>query len=424
MLLFQLISHLLPLFVLVACALAAEDFYKILGVDKSCSERDLKKAYRTLSKKYHPDKATGDEKKFLEIAEAYEALSDPTTRKIYDQYGHDGLENHKRGGGGGGGHPQHDPFDLFSRFFGGSGHFGGGGGSGVRRGPDLEVRLHVPLRDFYVGKDTEFTIEKQQICEECEGTGSADGQVETCTKCAGRGMIIQKHMLAPGIFQQVQMQCDQCGGQGKSIKHKCKVCGGHKVIRGPTTLTATVERGTPKGHRLVFESEADEHPDHVAGNLYVYVMESEPAISEEADERRDGTFFRRKDDDLYWKEVLSLREAWMGDWTRNLTHLDGHLVQLSRRRGQVIQPGQVETIKGEGMPKFHHDEHVHEHDHDEEEFGNLYVEYTVVLPDQMDGGMEKEFHALWEKWRKKKGVDLQKDSGRPPPPVLPVKDEL
>jgi DnaJ-related protein SCJ1 len=351
------------------------------------------------------------------VAEAYEALSDPTTRKIYDQYGHEGLDNHKRGGGGGGGH--HDPLDLFSRFFGGGGHFGGGGG-GVRRGPDLEVKLHVPLRDFYVGRETEFTIEKQQICEQCEGSGSADGQVETCHKCGGRGMIIQKHMLAPGMFQQVQMACDQCGGQGKSIKHKCKTCDGKKVVRGPTTLTARIEKGMPQGHRIMFESEADEHPDHVAGNLYAYIMASEPMIHEDESQRTDGAFFRRKDDDLYWKEVLSLREAWMGGWTRNLTHLDGHVVQLSRTRGEVVQPGQMDSIEGEGMPIWH-DGHVHEHDHDAEEFGKLYVEYKVVLPDQMDSGMEKEFWTLWEKWRKKKGVDLAKDSGRPP---VTLRDEL
>ena len=419
MLLLSLLSKLLPLIALIALALAAnEDLYKILGLDKTCSDRDLKRAYKSLSKKYHPDKATGDEKKFLEIAEAYEALSDPTTRKIYDQYGHDGLANHKRGGQGGG--HAHDPFDLFSRFFGGSGHFGGGGGSGVRRGPDMDVRLNVPLRDFYNGRDMEFTLEKQQICDDCEGTGSEDGQVDPCSKCRGQGMIVQKHMLAPGIFQQVQMACDQCGGQGKTIKHRCKVCSGNKVIRKPVTLTASVEKGIPKGHKLVFENEADEHPDHVAGNLNVYVMELEPTLDEQDQSRNDGTFFRRKDQDLYWKEVLSLREAWMGEWTRNVTHLDGHVVQLSRKRGEVVQPNQVDSLRGEGMPTWQ-DGHVHEHDHDAEEFGRLFVEYVVVLPDQMERGMEKEFWAVWEKWRKKHGVNLGADIGRPP---VVVKDEL
>jgi len=418
MLLLRLISNLLPILALLSCSLAAEDLYKILGVDKSASDRDIKKAYRTLSRKYHPDKATGDEKKFIEVTEAYESLSDPTSRKIYDQYGHDGLNNHKRGGGA----QHHDPFDLFGRFFGGGGHFGGGGGSGVRRGPDLEVQLNIPLRDFYTGGETEFTIVKQLICETCEGSGSADGQVETCGHCGGRGIIIKKHMLAPGIFQQIQMACDHCGGQGKSIKHKCKVCGGSKVVRGPVTLTASIEKGMPKGYRITFESEADEHPDHVAGNLYANIMEETPSLHENYDHRTDGAFFRRKDADLYWNEVLSLREAWMGGWTRNLTHLDGHVVQLSRQRGEVVQPGQVDSISGEGMPNYH-EGHVHEHDQDHEEFGKLYVEYTVVLPDQMDSGMEKDFWALFEKWRKKKGIDLLKDSGRPLP-VVPPKDEL
>jgi DnaJ-related protein SCJ1 len=419
MLILLLLGRLLPLVALfTVCLATTEDLYKILGLDKSCDDRDLKKAYKTLSKKYHPDKASGDEKKFLDVAEAYEALSDPTTRKIYDQYGHDGLANHKRGGGGGG--HAHDPFNLFSRFFGGGGHFGGGGGSGVRRGPDMDVRLNVPLRDFYNGRDMEFTLEKQQICDDCDGSGSEDGQVDICSKCGGRGAVVQKHMLAPGIYQQVQMHCDQCNGQGKTIKHKCKVCGGNKVVRKPVTLTASLERGIPRGHRLVFENEADEHPDHVAGNLNVYVMESEPQLNEEDSSRNDGTFFRRKDQDLYWKEVLSLREAWMGDWTRNITHMDGHVVQLSRKRGEVVQPGQVDTIKAEGMPTYQSG-HVHEHDHDADEFGKLYVEYVVVLPDQTESGMEKEFWNVWEKYRKKSGVNLGADIGRP---LASIKDEL
>lgn len=421
----HLLTRLLPFLSLLALVLSAttQDLYKILQLDKSCNERDLKRAYRTLSKKYHPDKSTGDEQKFLEVAEAYEALSDPTTRKIYDQYGHDGLANHKRGGGG---QQQHDPFNLFSQFF------GGGGGrqqQGVRRGPDMEVRLKVPLRDFYTGKDVHFNLEKQQICDTCSGSGSADGHVETCSKCNGRGIVIQKHMLAPGMFQQIQTHCDKCGGQGKTIKKPCKTCNGAKVVRKQVELVAEIEAGMSSGHRLVFENEAEEHPDHVAGNLYVVLAELEATIDMADSEdgrmsRRDGTFFRRKERDLYYKEVLSLREAWMGEWTRNLTHLDGHIVQLSRKRGEVVQPSQVETVSGQGMPIWQ-DGHVHEHEEQQESHGRLFVEYAVVLPDQMESGMEKEFWAIWEKWRRKNGVDLLADSGRP---VVEVggsaKDEL
>ena len=362
----------------------------------------------------------GDEtahKKFVEIAEAYDVLSTPNTRKIYDQYGYEGLEQHRKGGSAGGG--GHDPFDIFSRFFGGGGHFGHG--QGHRKGPDMEVKLAVPLRDFYVGRDVEFQIEKQQICETCEGSGSADGKVETCDKCGGRGVIIQKHQLAPGMYQQVQMGCDKCGGKGKSIKKPCPVCHGHRVARKAVTTSATIEPGMSKGQRLVFENEGDESPDYVAGDLIVHLAEQDPPdLSANDEERIDGMFFKRKGKDLFWKEVLSLREAWMGDWTRNITHLDGHVVQLSRKRGEVVQPLAVETLKGEGMP-IYYEGHLHEQY--DEEFGNLFVEYIVVLPDQMESGMEKDFHALWEKWRRKNGVDLLTDSGRPVPEVK-IRDEL
>lgn len=345
--------------------------------------------------------------KFVVIAEAYEALVDPETRRIYDQYGHDGLKQHQQGGGRPGGH--HDPFDLFSRFFGGSGHFGHGGGE--RRGQNLEVRITIPLRDFYNGAETEFTIEKQAVCSACEGSGSADGQVETCNVCGGRGMRIQKHQLAPGIFQQVQSVCDACGGKGKTVKHPCPVCSGARVVREPETHQLHVERGMPRGVRITYENEADESPDWVAGDLIVQLQEGEPKLESEEGLRLDGNFFRRRGKDLFWREVLSLREAWMGDWERNLTHLDGHVVRLGRQRGEVVQPGLVEIVKGEGMPVWHRERE----DGDVDEFGALHVEYVVILPDQMESGMEKEFWSTWEKWRKKHGVDLHKDSGRPAP---------
>jgi DnaJ-related protein SCJ1 len=357
------------------------------------------------------------QQKFVEIAEAYEALSDPESRKIYDRYGYEGLKQRQQGGGGG---QHHDPFDLFSRFFGGGGHFGHQ--PGQRRGPDMEVRVGVPLKDFYNGHSTEFQLEKQQICEDCEGSGSADGQVDTCSACGGHGIQVKKHMLAPGIFQQVQVQCETCGGQGKTIKHKCPVCNGSRVVRKVNTFPLVIERGAPRGQKINYENDGDESPDWVAGDIHVTLVEKTPDLEEDNEMKVDGTFFRRKGDELYWKELLSLREAWMGDWTRNVTHLDGHVVQLSRNRGEVIQPGQVERITGEGMPKWHEDGDSVYH---KTEFGDLIVEYTIVLPDQMEKGMEKEFWDLWEKWRKKKGINLHKDSGRPEKPVIPEgKDEL
>lgn len=297
---------------------------------------------------------------------------------------------------------------MFSRFFGGKGHYGSH--SGHRRGPNAELKVEIALRDFYNGATTEFHWEKQHICEECEGTGSADGDVETCHTCAGRGILLQKIMLAPGMYQQTQAQCHACGGRGKTIKNRCPACGGERVVRKSTPVQLTVPRGVARDARVAYENEADASPDYVAGDLFVILAEKAPHLEEGNPDRVDGAFFHRRGDDLVWKEVISLREAWMGDWSRNLTHLDGHVVRIGRKRGEVVQPGHVDTIVGEGMPKWHEDGDSVYH---ETEYGNLFVEYVVVLPDQMESGMEKEFWSVWQKWRGKTGVDLHKDSGRP-----------
>lgn len=207
----------------------------------------------------------------------------------------------------------------------------------------------------------------------------------------------------------MQMRCDACGGRGKSFRNRCPVCQGQRVEKKPTTVSLKIDPGAARDSRVTYENEADESPDWVAGDLIVTLAEKAPSQEDNPD-RVDGIFFRRKGDDLYWTEILSLREAWMGDWSRNITHLDKHVVRLGRERGQVVQSGHVETIPGQGMPKWHEDGDSVYHQH---EFGNLYVTYEVVLPDQMESGMEKDFWALWQKWRLKKGVDLHKDSGRP-----------
>jgi len=411
------ISLLFLLACLALLVLGAEDYYKLLGLKKDASEREIKKAYRTLSKKFHPDKNPGDDtanKKFVEVAEAYEVLSDQETRKIYDQYGHDGVQQHKQGGGP---RQHNDPFDLFSRFFGGSGHFGHRGGE--RRGPNMEVHVAVPLRNFYSGLKTQFNIEKQAICSACEGSGSEDGHVETCSTCGGHGVRIQRQQLAPGLFQQVQIHCDKCGGKGKTIKHPCPICGGSRVVRETETHVLEIEKGMPQGVHITYENEGDESPDWVAGDLIVQLKEQDPVRGSEEHERTDGTFFRRRGKDLFWREVLSLREAWMGDWTRNITHLDGHVVQLSRKRGEVVQPNAVEVVKDEGMPIWAQ----HLETHEGLQYGDLHVEYVVVLPDMMEKSVEKEFWSIWEKHRTKSAVQLDAALGRKEGPIAMPNEE-
>ncbi|PHH82136.1 hypothetical protein CDD82_6894 [Ophiocordyceps australis] len=386
---------------------------QVLQVDKTATDKQLKSAYRKLSKKYHPDKNQGDEsahEKFVQVSEAYDVLSNQETRQIYDRYGHEGIKSHRQGGQGQG---NHDPFDLFSRFFGGHGHFGHS--SHEPRGHNVEVRVQVSLRDFYTGATTEFRWDKQVICETCQGSGSADGHVDTCPHCAGRGIRIVKQQLAPGMFQQMQMRCDACAGRGKTIKHKCPACDGARVVRTSTTVSLDIARGAPRDSRVVYENEADQSPDYVAGDLIVTLTEKPPEAEGNNPKKVDGIYFRRQGDDLYWTEILSLREAWMGDWQRNLTHLDGHLVRLSRPRGKVVQPGHVDTIADQGMPRWNEEED------DNLGYGKLYVTYEVVLPDQMDTKITNQFWDLWEKWRKTNGVSLHEDSGRPDPPE---RDEL
>jgi len=277
----------------------------------------------------------------------------------------------------------------------------------VRRGPNMEVKLSMPLRDFYTGAEKKFSVEKQTICLECDGSGSEDGHTEVCDLCGGRGVKVVKHMLAPGIFQQMQSMCDQCGGKGQIISHPCAVCHGSKVVRSKVELDLDVEKGIPKGARVTFENEADESPDWVAGDLVVHLDESEPTgeVDKDNDDEvkhgpTDGAWFRRKGTELYWKEVLSLREALFGDWSRNLTHLDGHVVRLGRKKGEVVQPGFVEKVKAEGMPMWRDDHGGH---------GDLIVEYQVLLPDLMGSKMRKDLRAVFEKYQKLSREKLEKD---------------
>ncbi|CDK28407.1 unnamed protein product [Kuraishia capsulata CBS 1993] len=353
---------LLVLALLLACVLADPDYYKILGISKNADDKEVKKAYRAMSKKYHPDKNNGDEDtnhKFIEVGEAYEVLSDPKKRKLYDQYGVEGVKNGGGGGGGGGG--QYDPFDMFSHFFGGGGH-GGGGGQGKRRGNDASVSIDFTLKQFYNGETTDFTVRMQSVCSKCDGTGSQDKKTQTCHVCHGSGRVRIKRQLAPGMIQQQDIPCQQCGGKGSVVKHKCTTCQGNAVVREERTYPLHLQQGAPRNSVEIIQGEADKSPDWVAGDLHV-VMGEKP----------DGNLgYRRVGINLYRTEVLSFKEATHGGWTRKIPFLDNYdpSITLSREAGKMVQSGEVETIKGKGMPKHNN----------EDEHGDLFIEYVVVFP--------------------------------------------
>ncbi|KAG6873950.1 hypothetical protein C0995_008989 [Termitomyces sp. Mi166 len=332
---------------LLASFTAAADLYKVLGLHKSASERDIKHAYKKLSKKYHPDKNKEPDAadKFVEIAHAYEVLSDSTKRSIYDQYGEEGLKAHE------GGQHHANPFDMFQSFFG-----GGHQQQQTRRGPSSVSEFEVPLEDVYTGSSIEFRAKKRILCDHCRGSGAAsDGDIHTCSACGGSGVRLVKQQIFPGMVAQSQVTCSDCSGRGKVIKKQCPHCGGQKVVEHTADYTLEVTPGIPEGHEVVFEGEADESPDWEPGDIIIRVRT-----------RKDKGGWRRKESSLYWKETIGIDEALLG-FERNLTHLDGHVVRLVRKG--VTQPGFVQTIEGEGMPVFERSTH-----------GDLFIEYNVVLP--------------------------------------------
>ena len=232
--------------------LEIEDYYEVLGVEKDADSKAVKKAFRKLSRKYHPDvsKDPKANEKFSKISEAYEVLFDEKKRKIYDRYGKEGLENDGRGRGGGGG----DPFsDMFRNFFhdddDGEGFFGGGGGRRGRRKPrPLVVEFLIDLELIMTGGKVEFAHFGEFLCPHCKGSGAdSPGDVEKCSECRGRGTVTQVRQIAPGYIQQMQTTCPKCHGHGEIFKTKCHVCQGDKEMMGVKEDFIWVDTGMPNG---------------------------------------------------------------------------------------------------------------------------------------------------------------------------------
>ncbi|KAL1917261.1 uncharacterized protein VTP21DRAFT_4917 [Calcarisporiella thermophila] len=335
----------------ISLALAGRDYYDVLGVSRDASLREIKKAYKVLSKKYHPDKNPGDkeaEAKFVELAQAYEVLSDDEKKRIYDQYGEEGLKQSGQGS------QFHDPFDIFRQFF--------GGGSmkfefhTERKGPSLQIPIDIELQDLYLGKEVEFDLSRQVICDHCRGSGAkSPNDIVTCTSCQGHGVKVVRQALGPGIFQSFQSTCDKCHGTGKIIRKACDVCKGRKVRRGNEQLTLVIERGMVEGDTIVFERKADETPDIVPGDL-IFVLRVLP-----------HPIFTRDGNDLYATLDITLTES-LGGFEKEISHLDGHKIVL--KRDQITPHGFVQEIAGEGMP--HHNFPSFK--------GKLFIEYSVIFP--------------------------------------------
>ncbi|EMG50358.1 SCJ1 DnaJ-related protein SCJ1 [Candida maltosa Xu316] len=344
---------------LASFTLSAKDFYKILGVEKQATEREIKSAFRQLTLKYHPDKNPNNEKahdKFLEIGEAYEVLSDPEKRRNYDQFGDPN------------GQPQNnmhfDFGDMFGNFF-GHHHQQQQQHRQQRKGDTAQLSLNIQLRDFYNGKIVEFDVEMWNSCEKCDGTGSKDKERVKCDKCQGMGQYTVTHQLGPGMVQQIRMPCDKCHGQGTMISHPCGTCQGQGIVRGPRHYEIYVKPGQQRDSPHVLEGEGDRNPNWVPGDLLVILRE----------EFDKSWGYRRIGDNLYRSESLTLNESLHGGWERKINFFDVEepYITLKRENGVPIIDGEVEVVLGKGMPI------VSEHD-EEERFGDLFIEYKVIVP--------------------------------------------
>ncbi|MBA4290905.1 MAG: molecular chaperone DnaJ [Pseudomonas sp.] len=314
--------------------MAKRDFYEVLGVERGASEAELKKAYRRLAMKYHPDRNPDDkasEEKFKEANEAYEVLSDAAKRSAYDQYGHAGVDPQMGGGGGGGpgGANFSDIFgDVFSDFFGGGGR--GGQRGGAQRGSDLRYTLELDLEEAVRGTTVTIRVPTLVNCKPCDGTGAKKGTTPvTCTTCGGIGQV----RMQQGFFS-VQQTCPRCHGTGKMITDPCGSCHGQGRVEEHKTLSVKVPAGVDTGDRIRLTGEGEAGTmGGPSGDLYVVVNVREHAI------------FQRDGKHLYCEVPISFADAALGGELEVPT-LDGR-VKLKIPEG--TQTGKMFRLRGKGV---------------------------------------------------------------------------
>jgi molecular chaperone DnaJ len=358
--------------------MSKRDYYEVLGISRTADAEEIKKSYRKLAVKFHPDKNPGDhaaEEKFKELGEAYEALSDPQRRATYDQYGHAAFDPRQRASRGFGGGGFHDPFDIFREVFsGGAGGsifenlFGGGHDpSGPQRGDDLRFDLEITLEEAALGCEKEISVTKADKCETCDGSGGEKGSgVKTCTTCGGRGQVL----MSRGIFS-IAQTCPNCRGAGKILEKPCKSCHGEGKRQRSSKIKLRIPPGVDAGSRLRSSGNGEAgFRGGPSGDLYVILHVKAHEI------------FQRDGDELVCEVPVSFIQAALGAEIEVPT-LEG---RATIKIPAGTQSHSVFRVKGRGI------KNVQGHGH-----GDLHVRVQVEVPAHLNTAQKaklQEFAAL------------------------------
>ena len=324
----QIISLFLTLIILPQI-ITEEDFYTLLGVSRQATQKEIKKAFRTLSLKYHPDRNPNDKKAhdlYLRINKAHEVLTDPDKKRIYDIYGEEGLNKES---------------ELMRE--------------DLEKGPDARADITVSLEDLYNGSSRRIEMEKNIVCPDCHGTGGKLGKTKQCPHCNGRGVSFQTVNMM-GMTMQMQQTCPHCNGKGIIFSEVCPHCHGRKVVRQKKGIDIEIEKGMKDGQEIVFHRESEQSPGTIPGDLIVKLIQ-----------KKHNFFNKRIDDDLYADIEINLKEALLG-YNKKITHLDRREFYIQSH--DVTQPFHVRKIDNEGMP-------VHKFPSQK---GDLYLQFIVKLP--------------------------------------------
>ena len=328
--------------------MAKRDYYEVLGVDKTASEDEIKKAYRKIAIKYHPDRNPGNkeaEEKFKEAAEAYDVLHDPQKRQQYDQFGFAGQGGAGGFGGfGGASMNMDDIFSMFGDIFGGhAGGFGGFGGFGggqrrpqQHRGSDLRLKVKLTLQEISTGVTKKFKVRKDVVCQHCHGSGSADGGAsETCPTCHGSGVISHTTQSIFGMMQ-TQGVCPTCNGEGKIIKNKCHECSGTGVVKGEEVVEINIPAGVIEGMVVNVPGKGNAgRRNGIPGDIQVFI-EEEP-----------NDTFVRDGNDLIYNLLLDFPTAALGGDVEIPT-IEGTRLRVKIEPG--TQPGKTLRLRSKGLP--------------------------------------------------------------------------